>query len=49
VGQREANGEPTMGAGDELGWSLYNSDRSIAQAKAAETAERERALASHPE
>jgi len=26
VGQREANGEPTMGAGDELGWSLYNSD-----------------------
>ena len=49
VGQREANGEPTMGAGDELGWSLYNSDRSIAQAKAAETAERDRALASHPE
>lgn len=49
VERREANGEPVMGVGDDLGWALYSSDRSIAQAKAAETAERERALASHPE
>ncbi len=49
VERREANGEPVMGVGDELGWALYTSDRSIAQAKAEESAERNRALASHPD
>ena len=47
VNGREANGEPVLGAGDGMGWSLHQSDRSVAQAKAAEQADR--ALASHPE